>query len=65
MNWKHQQSIYHGNGNVNLMVENVTQIKSGIMYQQQNKKDHFGLSLGLLDPNLATIFFEGFSYARW
>ena len=31
MNRKHQQSIYHANKNVNLMVENVTQIKSGIM----------------------------------
>ena len=29
MNWKHQQSIYHSNVNVNLMVENVIQIKSG------------------------------------
>ena len=31
MNRKHYQSIYHANANVNLMVENVIQIKSGIM----------------------------------
>ena len=30
MNQKHQQSIYHANVNVNLMVENLIQIKSGI-----------------------------------
>ena len=30
MNQKHQQSIYHVNVNVNLMVENVIQIKSRI-----------------------------------
>ena len=28
--WKHRQSIYHVNVNVNLMVENVIQIKSGV-----------------------------------
>ena len=31
MNQKHQQSIYHANVNVNLMVENLIQIKSGII----------------------------------
>ena len=31
MNRKHEQSIYHVNINLNLMVENVIQIKSGIM----------------------------------
>ena len=30
MNRKHEQSIYHANLNVNLMVENIAQIKSGI-----------------------------------
>ena len=30
MNRKHQQSVYHTNVNVNLVVENVIQIKSGI-----------------------------------
>ena len=30
MNQKHEQSIYHANLNVNLMVENIAQIKSGI-----------------------------------
>ena len=31
MNKKYQQSINHANVNVDLMVENVIQIKSGIM----------------------------------
>ena len=31
MNRKHQQNMYHVNVNINLMVENVIQIKSGIM----------------------------------
>ena len=31
MNRKHLQSIYHANVNVNLMEENVIQIKGGIM----------------------------------
>ena len=30
MNRKHEQSIYHANLNVNLMVGNIAQIKSGI-----------------------------------
>ena len=30
MNQKHYQNIYHVNVNVNLMVENATQIKNGI-----------------------------------
>ena len=30
MNRKHKQSIYHANGNVNLMDENVIQIRGGI-----------------------------------
>ena len=30
MNRKHEQSIYHVNVNVNLMVKNVTRIKTGI-----------------------------------
>ena len=30
MNQKHSQSIYHLNVNVNLIVENLTQIKNGI-----------------------------------
>ena len=31
MNQKHKKNIYHVNVNVNLMVENVIQIKSGLM----------------------------------
>ena len=31
MNQKHLQNIYHENVNVNLMLENITQIKNGIM----------------------------------
>ena len=31
MNRKHYQNIYHANVNVNLMVENVIQIKKGAM----------------------------------
>ena len=31
MNRKHQQSIYHTNANVNLIVKNVIQIKNEIM----------------------------------
>ena len=30
MNQKHQQNIHHANVNVNLMVESVIQIKSGM-----------------------------------
>ena len=30
MNRKHEQNIYHANVNVNLMIENIAQIKSGI-----------------------------------
>ena len=31
MNQKHKKNIYHVNVNLNLMVENVIQIKSGLM----------------------------------
>ena len=31
MNQQHKKNIYHANVNVNLMVENVIQIKSGLM----------------------------------
>ena len=31
MNRKHQQSIYHANVNISLIVEDITQIKSGIV----------------------------------
>ena len=31
MNQKHEQNMHHANVNVNLMVENVIQIKSGII----------------------------------
>ena len=30
MKQKHSQNMYHANVNINLMVENLTQIKSGI-----------------------------------
>ena len=31
MNQKHLQNIHHVNVNVNLMLENITQIKNGLM----------------------------------
>ena len=31
MNQKHEQKIYHANVNINLLVESVIQIKSGII----------------------------------
>ena len=31
MNLKHEQNMYHANANVNVMVGNVIQVKSGIM----------------------------------
>ena len=38
MNQKHLQKIYHANVYVNLILENVTEIKSGITINRSNKK---------------------------